>query len=211
MLLLVYREQLDSLMKLRWPTLKCESVPWILHTPVCNLHNCSTVGPSPSRSPSVPIIETEQIQEHVDVTGSSGNSKEELEGAREDGELPSLVPAATGGSDINITPSKASILDHSRQLTLISKSIVSPVNKARSLSFKRNDEDSDLLLVSDSELEDLAPIVVEAESAASALKCQADNSWVDCGAKEFCLALNRRMDANGANVTLQAKVCGLFA
>ncbi|KAI9201054.1 hypothetical protein LWI28_017399 [Acer negundo] len=201
-------EQLDSLMKLKWPALKCESVPWALHTPLCNLHNWSTAGPSPNRAPSLPAIDTEQIQEHIDVNmdGRSGNSKEELESAREDGELPSLVPAASVGSDVQITPSKASNLDHSRQLALISKSLISPVRKARSLSFKKYDDDSELLLDTDSELDDPAHIVAEAENAASIQCYETEKSWVDCGVKEFCLTLTRKMDVNEKIVRLQAKI-----
>ncbi|KAL5844856.1 hypothetical protein ACOSQ3_010920 [Xanthoceras sorbifolium] len=201
-------EQLDSLMKLKWPALKCESVPWALHIPLCNLHNWSSAGPSPNRAPSLPATDTEQIQEHTDVNmnGRSGNSKDELESAREDGELPSLVPAASVGSDVKITPSKASNLDHSRQLALISKSMISPVSKARSLSFKKYDDDSDLLLDTDSELDDPAQFVTEAENAASIQCYETENSWVDCGVKEFCLALTRKMDVNEKIVKLQAKI-----
>lgn len=200
-------------MKLKWPVLNCEHVPWAVHTPICNLHSCSTIGPPPDQASSLAATDTEQIQEHVDVNidGRSGTSKEDLETAREDGELPSLAPAASSvGSDVKLTPSKGSSLDHSRQLALISKSIISPMGKGRSQSFKKHDDDTDLLLDTDSELDDHAQIEAEAHNAAS-IQCyeMSEKSWVDCGVKEFCLVLNRKTDANEKIVKLEAKVCRL--
>lgn len=210
---MAYREQLDSLMKRKWPTLNCEGVPWALHSPLCNLHSWSIVGRPPERTYSLPATDTEQAQDHLDVNmdGRSGTSKEDLESAREDGELPSLVQAASVGNDVKLTHSKGSNLDHSRQLALISKSIISPVGKARSQSFKKHDDDSDLLLDIDSELDEPAQIETEVDNAASIQYYETnEKSWVDCGVKEFTLVLNRTMDANEKIVKLEAKVCRLF-
>lgn len=202
-------EQLDSLMKRKWPTLNCERVPWALHTPLCNLHSWSIVGPPPEQTSSLPTIDTEPAQEYlaVNMDGRSGTSKEDLESAREDGELPSLFQAASVGNDVKLTHSKGSNLDHSRQLALISKSIISPAAKARSQSFKKHDDDSDLLLDIDSELDEPAQIQTEVVNAASIHHYETnEKSWVDCGVKEFTLVLNRTMDANKKSVNLEAKI-----
>ncbi|KAJ9166241.1 hypothetical protein P3X46_021019 [Hevea brasiliensis] len=191
-------EQLDSLVKLKWPCLNCENVPWALHTPLCNLNGWSPAGPPPNQTSSVPVIDTDQVQEPMDadVDRRSGTSKEESESAREDGELPSLVASIV--NDVKLTPSKISNLEHSRQLALISKSIISPINKAKSLSFKKHDEDSDILLDIDSDLDELAPLELEAENEA----CHkiVENPWVDYGVKEYSLVLTRR------NIKLEAKI-----
>ncbi|KAF2309809.1 hypothetical protein GH714_005221 [Hevea brasiliensis] len=191
-------EQLDSLVKLKWPCLNCENVPWALHTPLCNLNGWSPAGPPPNQTSSVPVIDTDQVQEPMDadVDRRSRTSKEESESAREDGELPSLVASIV--NDVKLTPSKISNLEHSRQLALISKSIISPINKTKSLSFKKHDEDSDMLLDIDSDLDELAPLELEAENEA----CHkiVENPWVDYGVKEYSLVLTRR------NIKLEAKI-----
>lgn len=200
---MAYRAQLDLLMKLKWPALSCESVPWALHNPLCNLHGWSPVGPPPIQALSLPIIDTEQVRESIDADTieQPGTSKEELESTREDGELPSLVPAAFVNGDVKLSRSKGSNLEHSRQLALISKSLVSPISVAKSQSFKKPDEDLDLILDTDSDQD--APAYIEPEVE----NYEMDNmSWVDYGAREFCLVLTKNKDTDKSRWKLEAKV-----
>ncbi|GAV89829.1 FimP domain-containing protein [Cephalotus follicularis] len=202
-------EQLDSLTKLKWPSLNCETVPWALHTPSCNLQGWSLVRPPHNEASSLPITDTENIQEpiEVDMDGRSGTSKVELESAREDGELPSLVLVASDISDVKLTTSKGSNLEHSRQLALISKSAISPINKGKSPSSKKYDDDLDLLVDADSDPDESAQIEPEAENATSnQYHEKAEKLWVNYGVKEFCLVLSRKMDADGRNIKLEAKI-----
>ncbi|KAG8632624.1 THO complex subunit 5B isoform X2 [Manihot esculenta] len=196
-------EQLDSLVKLKWPSLNCENVPWALHTPICNLNGWSPAGPPPNQTSSVPVIDTDQAQDPMDadVDRRSGASKEETESAREDGELPSLVASIV--NDVKLTPTKISNLEHTKQLALISKSIISPISKAKSLSFKKHDEGSDILLEIDSDQDELAlPELEENETFCK----RSENRWVDYGVKEYSLVLTRKMGSQGRNVKLEAKI-----
>ncbi|GKV10237.1 hypothetical protein SLEP1_g21632 [Rubroshorea leprosula] len=196
-------EQLDSLMKLKWPSLNCKSVPWAFHTPLCNLHSWSPIGPNTNQASCQPVTDKERLQEpmDVDMDGRAGTSKEELETAREDGELPALIPAASVMKDAKLTTPNRSNLSHSKQLALISKSIVSPLNLGKSQSFRKHDDDSDLMLETDSDLDEPAEIEADTEHYEIAEK-----SWADYGVREFCLVLTRKVDANERNVKLETQV-----
>ncbi|OMO78927.1 THO complex, subunit 5 [Corchorus capsularis] len=200
-------EQLDSLMKLKWPPLNCKSVPWALHTPLCSLHSWSSLGSKVTEPSSQPVTDTESVQEpmDVDMDGRSGMSKEEVEGLREDGELPSLLSVSSVTNDTKLTPLKESSLNHPKQLALISKSILSPVNKGKSPSFKKHDDDSDFLLETDSDLDE--PVETETENFASS-QCYEipEKSWVEYGIKDYILLLTRKMDTSGRIMKLEAKV-----
>ncbi|KAL2346411.1 hypothetical protein Fmac_000411 [Flemingia macrophylla] len=187
-------EQLESLTKHEWPRLSCNSVPWALHTPLCNLDSWShvRVPPVPREASSPAVIDTEEhVQEPMDtdVNEQSGASKAELESITEDGELPTLFP-------------NMSKLDHSTQLNLISKSIIPPLNKIRSQSFKKIDDSSDFLLDIESDLDEPAQIEQEHENILS----RKSLSWMDYGLKEFCLVLCRKISADVSNVNLEAKI-----
>lgn len=199
-----YREQLDSLMKLKWPDLSCESVPWALHTPLCNFISCSPVGTPPNQGSS--LIELEQVPQPIDVVERFGSSKEEVENAREDGELPSLIPVLSAASDIELTSSKESNLDHFRQLALISKSIVSPIGKAKSQNFKKRDEDSILLLDIESDMDEPAYMEPEEEQVDPVQCFEVDRKWVHYGVREFSLILTRNIGTDKKTVKLEAKV-----
>ncbi|KAH1065603.1 hypothetical protein J1N35_030590 [Gossypium stocksii] len=204
---LALAEQLDSLSKLKWPALNCKSVPWALHTPLCSLHSWSSVGSKVNEASSQPVIDSEPVQEHMDVDmdGRSGISKEELEGFREDGELPSLLSVPSVTNDAKLTPLKGSSLNHSKQLALISKSILSPGSRGKLPSFKKHDDDSVFMLETDSEVDE--PLETETENSSSTQCCEiAEKSWVDCGIKEFVLLLTRKMDTTGHNMKLEAKI-----
>ncbi|KAL3734840.1 hypothetical protein ACJRO7_024077 [Eucalyptus globulus] len=200
-------EQLDALAKLKWPALNYKSVPWASHFLSCNLHGWSSIG-SVSREPStLPVVDVEQASEPMDANpdGSSGKEKNELEAPSEDGELPSFGVAASVAIDSR-TPFRGSSRENSRQLAMISKGI-SPINRAKSLSFKKQDEDLDLLLDTDSDKDEPSKFEPEAENAAST-ECDkvAENSWVNYGVREFILHLTKKLNADGQNVKLEAKI-----
>ncbi|KAF5747042.1 THO complex subunit 5B-like isoform X1 [Tripterygium wilfordii] len=205
---LVLVGQLDSLLKLKWPSLNYGSVPWALHSPLCNLHGWSAAGLATSGASSLPVIDTEQVQEPIDVNmdGKSGTRNNESESAREDGELPSLLPVASVGRNDKLTSSKLSNLEHSRQLSLISKNVISPLSKAKSPSFRKHD-DLDLWLDTDSEVDEPTHVEPGTENAAS-IRCyeMVQESWVDYGVEEYYLVLSRKLDFNERNVSLEAKV-----
>lgn len=93
MLSLVYREQLDSLTNLAWPSITCQSVPWATHEYFCFLSKWSPVGSSVNQEISIPEVEMENDHDSLDVitVGKADSSKEELGFVTEDGELPSLI------------------------------------------------------------------------------------------------------------------------
>lgn len=190
-------------MKLKWPALSCESVPWALHAPLCKLHGCSPVGLPPNVASSLSVIDKEQVQEPIDadLVGRSSSSKEELESLREDGELPSLVPVASVVSDDKLVQHKGD----SRRLSLLSKR--PPDSKAKSLTYKRHNEELDFLLDTESDVDEPAHIVPEEEDGVP-IQCfeVAGKSWVDFGAREFHLVLTRSIDSEKRNVKLEAKV-----
>ncbi|RDX68369.1 THO complex subunit 5B [Mucuna pruriens] len=191
-------EQLESLTKLGWPRLSCKSVPWALHSPLCNLDSWTPVRvppvPRESSSPSV-IDKEEHVQEPMDadVTERAGATKAESESMTEDGELPTLLP-------------NMSKLDHSTQLNLISKSIAPPLNKIRSLSFKKFDDSSDFLLDTESDLDEPTQTEQEHENILSNYHAQKSVLWMDYGLKEFRLVLCRKTSADESNVNLEAKI-----
>lgn len=194
-------------MKLKWPSLSCKSVPWALHTPLCSLHSWSSAGSKVSEASSQPVTYTQPVQEpmDVDMDGRSGLSKEELEGLREDGELPALLSVPSVTNDAKVTPMKGSVLNHSKQLAFISKSILSPVSKGKSPSFRKHDDDSDFMLETDSDLDERTETETENSSTTQCYEI-AEKSWVDYGIKEFVLLLTRKMDTSGRIMKLEAKV-----
>ncbi|KHN22326.1 THO complex subunit 5 like [Glycine soja] len=189
-------EQLESLTKLEWPRLPCKSVPWALHTPLCNLGSWSPVRLPPvlreSSSPAV-IDKEEHIQEPMDadVIERSGATKAEPQSITEDGELPTLLP-------------KVSKLDLSAQLNLISKSIIPPLNKIRSQSFKKIDDSSDFLLDIESDIDE--PAQIEQEHEKSNYHARKSVSWMNYGLKEFRLVLCRKISADESKLNLEAKI-----
>ncbi|KAK6130876.1 hypothetical protein DH2020_035394 [Rehmannia glutinosa] len=115
---------------------------------------------------------------------------------------PSLV--ATGVNDVNkLTPSKGSELEHSGRLSLISKSIISPITKGKSPSFKKQEDDVDLMLESENELDE--PIQME-ETSDNASPAMIENSWADSGIQEYSLVLIRKLDNDERIMKLEAKI-----
>ncbi|GMH04032.1 hypothetical protein Nepgr_005871 [Nepenthes gracilis] len=201
-------EQLELLMKLKWPSLTCETVPWALHKPLCSLHSWSPIGSSSNVDVYMPVIDVEQGPGSSDTTtvnGRSGDSKEVVEIATEDGELPSLVLATTVTKDDKL-PKEGLDREHSRGLALISKGMVSFVKTVKSQSFRRHDDDPDLTLDSESDLDELAKVELEAGNPSNPRYNAEEKLWMDHGAKEFLFVLTRKMDKNEEDVKLEAKV-----
>lgn len=145
----------------------------------------------------------------TDMDGRSGASRDEVETLREDGELPSLLQVSTVVSDVKLTPSKGSDLEHSKRLSLITKSMDSPIGMPKSLSLKKIDEDLDILLDSESDMDEPAQIQQEIGNAAgigSYEMVEREDSWADYGVQEYSLVLTRTMDDNKRNMKLEAKV-----
>lgn len=207
---LALAEQLDSLMKLKWPTLPCESVPWASHTPHCSLQSWSRMTSAASnKSSSLLLTNMEQVQDPlgIDADGKSGISREDVETTTEDGELPSLLPVASVVNDIRSTPSKGSALEDLRKLHLITKSIASPVNKGKSPSFKKHEDDVDLMLESENELDEPLQMEEESENASTMGGLEiVDNSWTNRGFQEYSLVLIRKLDDDEMKMKLEANV-----
>lgn len=194
---MAYRQQLESLTKVEWPLLSCQSVPWAVHTPLCKLDGWSPIRTLPvlSEASSLTVIDKEEhVQEpmDVDLNERSGPTKE-LETVTEDGELPTLLP--------NISK-----FDHSMQASLISTSIIPPLNKVRSQSFKKVDDNTDFLLDTESDFDEPAQNERENENIVSDYCARKSVSWMDSGVQEFLLVLSRKSNAGERNVTLEAKV-----
>lgn len=207
--MLVYREQLHILLELKWPTVNCNSVPWALHTPLCSLCSWVHIGSLPNLVAPLVVEETEQVKipPETEIARKPDSSKEEVENAREDGELPSLLAPPVSDIDVKRTPLKGSDYDHYKQLALISKSVASPMSKGKSLSFKENYEDVDLLMLDSGSDVDEQAIEPVAESVPTAGGAEiVDYSWVESGVQEYCLVLNRKTDNGDKNMKLQAKV-----
>lgn len=213
--LLAYREQLEYLVKLEWPLLSCKNVPWAMHALSCNLDVWSAVRSGSNESSSLEVVDKDEHNQDlmdVDVGEKSAAPKEELEGTREDGELPSLLPNISVAVDVKPPHSKGSSLDHSTQLSLISKSVTPTLNKVKSRSFKNFDEDSDFLLDAESDLDEAVQIEPGPEDLAyDPFSRKAEISWVDYGIKEFRLVLSGKIGVDKRHVNLEAKVCVLFS
>ncbi|CAN7027420.1 unnamed protein product [Brassica rapa subsp. trilocularis] len=193
---LALAEQLDMLMKHELPAVNCEDAPWALHKVLCALDSWLQIRSSARKSCSLTLSSVEQVPEPMEIDGDrrSLSGKEDVESIREDGELPSLVTAAaliTTSSDQ--TPSKVSSLARSRQLALMTKNLDSPISsKGKSPSFKKYEDDLDLVLDDDSEVDEPAGNNEAHVEAFGPVK--ADNSWVDYGAREFALVFSRKTD-----------------
>lgn len=205
---LALAEQLSSLMKLKWPTLSYENVPWALHTPSCGLQSWSPVVSTPQVVSSSAVLAMEQVADPLDVVmdGRSSRSKQEIESATEDGELPSIVQVPNQMNGVKTPPPKKSDLEHSKHLVLISKSITPTINKSKSPGIRRHDENTELMLDSDSEPDERTPIEQDTDNIENIGWNEiGGNTWEDYGVREFILVLTRRMDKE-RTITLKAKI-----
>lgn len=140
-----------------------------------------------------------------DANGKIGSSKDEVEGAREDGELPSLVTVTDVSSELTLP--KGPNIDHDRQLELISKSVPTLMNKSKSQSFKKLDEDPDLMVESDGEFDEPANIDHDDDDlAAGGNIVMNETSTKSYGVSEFSLVLMRKINFQKKDAKLDAKV-----
>lgn len=200
---LALAEQLDLLASLKWPPLNCESVPWALLKHRCSLHRWSLVRSSANYSSSLARADMKKGNDSSDVSvpGKAALCKDDVGVVPEDGELPSLIPVAAVAADYKSTVLKPeSDLDHSKLIALISKSIIPPAKTARSHSFGRHDDDSDLCLDGESEADDISKSEGEVEVIATERR-----SWVDYGSQDFNLSLIRT-DSGETSIELEAKI-----
>ncbi|KAK1315124.1 hypothetical protein QJS10_CPA06g02389 [Acorus calamus] len=200
-------KHLESLTKLHMPPLAYGKVPWASHTPLCSLQSWLPVGCVSDQASSPAVVAIDQVTGSVDLEMNdvSGMPREEIENAREDGELPSTIQAAPPSKDLKTLPSKSPGHEHSRTLTLISKSMIFS-SKGRSQSFGRYDDNSELLLDDESDLDEAMHIKSETEVGATAgHDGTIDNSWKDYAVKEFRLVLTKQSERKETR-KLEAKV-----
>lgn len=182
--------------------MNCQNVTWAAQEHLCSLHRWSHIGSSISQEVLLPRMDVEQDHDsfNVNMGVRAESSKEEVGLLTEDGELPSLIPAAVVADDRSTANINQGLgVNRSKRMTLISKSVALPVRTARNQSFGRYEEDTDLILDSESEVDD--PIKIESENDIVI----EENHWVDYGVKEFNLVLTRKRDGED-NVDLEAKI-----
>ncbi|CAM8945710.1 unnamed protein product [Rhodiola kirilowii] len=202
---LALQDQLNTLTKLKWSPLTGGTAPWAVQAHSCNIHSYSRIGAKMSLT-SRALEQAKDAPEKA-AYGKTDNSREEVEGAREDGELPSLVPVLDASSDSKITFPKESDIDHGRRMALISKAQPSPMNKSKSLSFKKLDEDSDLMLESDGEFDEPSSLDAEADDINSSSNLDISKKfWEDYGVSEFSLVLTRNLESKKKDVKLEARI-----
>ncbi|KAL6911549.1 hypothetical protein ACP4OV_000354 [Aristida adscensionis] len=194
--------QLDFLTKLKWPRVDHKNTPWASHTPLCSLHSWSLTGSFPGPSPRNLMLSGAASGVDSDIERRSVTQWEETESTREDGELPVVIPADNEPNGSTILHSEVSpeVRSHSRGLSLISKS-ATPSKLSISHSFSRNEDDHDLLIYSDSELEDPPFTYEETEKSSVTI----DKSWEEYGSREFTMVLSKILKT-GQKVMLEAKV-----
>lgn len=180
----------------------CKTVPWFSHARICSLQSWTFM---PSSKPAASVEEHIQASEEVEMVIEPNTLKPETENLREDGELPSLNPTKTFVNEVTITPIKVSGIEHSKRLSLISKSMPSPLSKgksAKSPSFRKYEEELDLM-VSDSEMDE--PPETDEVTGSGGIKV-IDDSWMACGLREYRLILTREVNSGDGLMKLEAKV-----
>ncbi|XP_068641219.1 THO complex subunit 5A-like isoform X2 [Aristolochia californica] len=194
-------EQLESLAKLKWPTLSYENVPWASHTPLCTIQSWVAGGTDLSQVSSISAVPSEQVPETKD-TEMDGPS----ENVQEDGELPTVSQAPIVLNVNKPSPlSKGPSLEHSRRLALISKSVVPSTPGKSSLSYKKN-EDLDIILDGESDIDDVSyPEEMENDASLGIFEI-ANKSWEEYAVREFRLVLSRKLEGNGRNLNLEVKI-----
>ncbi|KAG9129537.1 hypothetical protein Leryth_025088 [Lithospermum erythrorhizon] len=203
---LALMEQLDSVMKLKWPGVTCKSVPWASHSPKCSLISCKPVSGSPSQA--LPVPNTEQVPATLAIDkGEKSSLRLEIGTNREDGELPYLNPVGSATSDAVITPTKNMDLEHSMRMSLISKNVISPMTMGKSPSFRKHEDDVDLILDSDSELDEPAKDELETEDVLGGGEFNlCDRAWINVGVREYCLVLTRKSDNDDKTMNMEALI-----
>ncbi|KAG9451039.1 hypothetical protein H6P81_011004 [Aristolochia fimbriata] len=191
-------EQLESLAKLKWPTLSYENVPWASHTPSCTIQSWVAGGTDSSQVPSVSAVLSEQVPQ-TDMDGPSEN-------VQEDGELPTVIQAPTVSNVNKPSPlSKGQSLEHSRSLALISKSIMPSTPGKSSFSYRKNEE-PDLILYGESDVDDIS-FQEELENDTGIGGPEIVNKfWEEYAVREFSFVLSRKLEENAKNLNLEVKI-----
>lgn len=167
---------------------------------MCILQHCSSASYNSS-----PSLNTDKSIASI-TDGKLRMSREESEGAREDGELPSSLYTPAFTDDLNRTPSKLSIdIERSTSLALISKT-VTPSSKGKSQSSrKKYDDDLDILML-DNESDIESPYLDDTEKEDVDTAFYKDvESWIDFDVQEYHLVLSRV--EKDMTLKLQARVC----
>ncbi|GKD32485.1 hypothetical protein Tco_1247994 [Tanacetum coccineum] len=201
--LVSYKEQIDSLAKFTWTALNFKTVLWFSHDRLRNLQSWIVM---PSHKATTSIEENIQAPQEVEMVNEPDTSKAEIENNKEDVKLPSLNLFTTIVKDIIITPLKESGIAHSRCLALITKFVASPRSKGKSVklpSFRKHDDDLDLMLVSNNEVDE--PTKTDEATGSEEIKV-VDNSWITCGIREYSLLLTRKVNSGYGHMNLEAKV-----
>lgn len=175
-----------------------DNVPWAKHTPSCTLQHWSLAG---LLLDSSSVAERSANSVGRDLERRSLTPWDETEGTREDGELLVAPAAAILSEDPIKTPSNGfSELDHSRGLALITKSIT-PTKKVKSQNFSKHDDDSELML--DSESDEEAQTCLDSDT--EDVNMTTEKPWKDHAVREFNLVLSSKY-RNDSVIKLEAKV-----
>uniref|UniRef100_A0A1D1XZS6 THO complex subunit 5 n=2 Tax=Anthurium amnicola TaxID=1678845 RepID=A0A1D1XZS6_9ARAE len=196
-------KQLEFLAKLKWPQLSFGNVPWALHSPVCTLEQWLIIRPISDPVSSISAMATEQATDSLDLDseGRFTAAREELESAREDGELPSAVQIPPLLEYLKLTPLKVSAeLEHCRSLTLMSKSST-PSSKGKSQSFRKHEDSPELVVDSESDVEQ--PFLEPEQELLVEFYEKAKRGWEDYAVKEYHMVLCR---TDTDKVKLEAKI-----
>lgn len=190
-------EQLDSLTKLKWPLLDYKNVPWASRSPLCSLQQWSASGINLNSSAPVAARRVSgSVEPHLDRRSVTSW---EVENSREDGELPLALQAAIP-EDPKMMSNLSLELEHSRSLSLISKSLT-PSKKFKSQNSGKYEDDLELLLDSESDLDEKRCIDQETDNLSHIV----EEPWEDHAAREFLMILGR-VDRTEHVVKLEAKV-----
>ncbi|XP_078441458.1 THO complex, subunit 5 [Wolffia australiana] len=181
------QKQMESLKRLTFPSISCTDVPWALHSPSCTMEQWSAPG-----STSVDVGS-------LDNSSAARSNREEGESAREDGELPSASQLPVISDD----PKPVSPGELSRSLNLMSKRPTAS-NLGKSMSFKRHDEITDLVMDWESDEEQQVAPGIELEGEDISMKKNWRRPWEEYGLKVFSMVLSRIQ--NGKKMKLEAKV-----
>lgn len=146
------------------------------------------------------------IEQIIDLAGSdmdrrSTASWDDVEGAREDGELPLVVMVALSAEKPKTTSSSGfSDLEHSRSFSLLAKNLTPKKIKSQHLLVHKDEDDLELMIDSESDVEEQ---VLDQET--EILRTGSEKPWEDFAAREFHLVLTRK-DKTEQIVMLEAKV-----
>ncbi|XP_057853680.1 THO complex subunit 5A isoform X3 [Cryptomeria japonica] len=222
---LALKEQLDSLTKLKMPSLTFKDVAWATHRFKCTLHSWSVVEVRDNHVSTNSFgVEEPSTDPSLSLDGEGVSLKGEFESTREDGELPSgthtLAINGINSYGVKTPLMKESPFDNSSRLALISKSAVPSKGKSEQHrgfiygSSKCGDilgeevgDDLALVLEIENDEMELAQMDIDADSASDVRSgSKAGTPWEDFSVREFCLIYRREDASRQKPVDLEAKV-----